>query len=277
MAIRLDSRDLAAHPDLAAKVQAALAANAPAAEPGPPGAAEPAALPPRRERRAPGASGGPRSELPPKHDGGIVPTVERRSTGVLEGGFLRAHPWPTALVGVVLLLGGMWAGTLWMLPQARDTARRMAQQAAAVQPVMAQPAADPPAKPLPEASAPAAPAAAPGPVSVPAPKLPQPASPPSAPRAVAPGGAAQPSTQAPQPAAQPPVSQAPTTSQPSVTVTPSGSQPPAPQPASAQPTGDPGATMPLKARYFTCQVENRLGRDPWCTFTTAEKIKANLP
>ena len=44
----------------------------------------------------------------------------------------------------------------------------------------------------------------------------------------------------------------------------------------------PGATRPppqppLKARYFTCQVENRLGKDPYCTFTIWQKIEANLP
>jgi len=284
--------------DAREKVRKALA-ESPAA-----GASQPT-LPPK-------APGGPQDEPSAKRDGGAAPAPENAPGAVLEGGsppvaplppraarrrgagrpagargLVRRNPWSAALVGVVLLLGGTWAGTLWMLPQARTVARLSAQAAA---PTPTGPAAPAQGRDLPAAAD----------TPSPTPSRPQTAQPPAPP---------QPQAPAPPPAA----SQGDTITA-TATATPAPSQtlrPPYPAPAgqtwhygegcagwalfpdyeqavcqggqwtvSATFTDSgpvrPG-TMPLKSRYYTCSVENRVGKDPWCTFTLKEKIEANLP
>jgi hypothetical protein len=171
LAIRLDARDLAAHPDLAAKVQAALESaapgpvEAPAPEPAEPSAAP---LPPRRVRRRP-------SPVPPRAVS-AVSKVEPPAT----------PNWSAVLGGLAVLLASVLAGVLYVVHPAHQGAPPAAsvplpyvcQVGSGVVHVKDQAACDQllaDQRQLVQTTAPAAPAAAPAAPTVPALAAPSPA------------------------------------------------------------------------------------------------------
>lgn len=100
MALRLEARDLAAHPDLAARVAAALAGEPRSAFAG----AQTADVPAKAPRR-------PAVRRSTRDDVGIIQEVKRRATALLERRF------SLATLSVVVLAGfGVVAGLLWASP-----------------------------------------------------------------------------------------------------------------------------------------------------------------